>query len=355
MYVLQADSVNGALIQGLSLLLRNGERSDSRNGTVLTVPYPVTTMTRNPHQRVLSIPGRGDNPFFHFLESLWMLAGRKDLKPLATVVSRMASYSDDGGKTQPGAYGFRWRKHFNIPEIARDQLMWAIGRLIRDPNDRRVVIGMWDPVTDIPAADRGGKDVPCNTHIYLLIRNGQLDMTVCCRSNDAVWGAHGANAVHFSVLQEFIASCIGCELGALWQVSNNYHLYEAILNERLIAAADMNPATVCRYALGLAEPRRLMDGNRTPQEWLEDLEMWWDEPTKVGLRHSFFRRTATPIIMAHRAWMDKRNDERHEQAMEIIRQCDASDWREAGLTWLKASQERHNRAKDDGPIEEGRD
>lgn len=52
-----------------------------------------------------------------------------------------------------------------------------------------------------------------------------LDLTVCCRSNDAIWGAHGANAVHFSILQEYLAARIGVGVGKLYQLSNNYHGY----------------------------------------------------------------------------------------------------------------------------------
>lgn len=343
MYVLQAQSVSDALIQGVRLLRDNGDRAESRNGPVLTAPYPVCTMTANPHWRVLSVPGRGDNPFFHLVEALWMLDGRKDLAPLAAIVKRMASFSDDGGKTQPGAYGFRWRHHFKS-----DQLDWAVKRLKADPNDRRVVISMWDGRHDPGAADAGSKDVPCNTHIYLLVRNGQLDMTVCCRSNDAVWGAHGANAVHFSVLQEYLAARIGVELGAMWQVSNNYHLYESVLTEELLSVADMDAQQVCHYMRGAVEPARMFDMGRHPDEWTEDLDTWWDNPTKVGLRHSFFRRVATPVFMAQRAWADKRDPQRFSNALEIISNCSAPDWRAACTHWLEASRDRFLKAQDDG-------
>ena len=37
------------------------------------------------------------------------------------------------------------------------------------------------------------KDVPCNTHAYFAINaEGSLDLTVCNRSNDLVWGCLGA-------------------------------------------------------------------------------------------------------------------------------------------------------------------
>jgi len=52
-----------------------------------------------------------------------------------------------------------------------------------------------------------------------------LNMTVFNRSNDMVYGALGANVVHFSVLQEYMAACIGVEVGTYYQVSSNMHVY----------------------------------------------------------------------------------------------------------------------------------
>jgi thymidylate synthase len=71
----------------------------------------------------------------------------------------------------------------------------------------------------------GGKDVPCNTNAFFRVTNGKLDMMVNCRSNDIFWGAYGANAVHFSFLQEYVASSIGVEVGRYWQNSFNFHAY----------------------------------------------------------------------------------------------------------------------------------
>ena len=83
-------------------------------------------------------------------------------------------------------------------------------------------MGMWSPEWDLGADKR---DLPCNTHIYFGIQNGALDMTVCCRSNDMLWGAYGANAVHFSVLQELISHALHVPMGVYRQFSNNFHLY----------------------------------------------------------------------------------------------------------------------------------
>ena len=82
---------------------------------------------------------------------------------------------------------------------------------------------MWDPVQDL---DRGQfKDHPCNTHIYFRIREGQLTMTVCNRSNDVLWGMLGANVCHMTLLQELIANALRIPVGSYYVMTNNAHIY----------------------------------------------------------------------------------------------------------------------------------
>ena len=128
MHVIRARNVNYALPMGLAYLELDGERSESRAGEVVVAPEPVTTVYELPVQRVLFYPERDCNPFFHLMESLWMLQGRRDVKFVKRFAGNMAKYSDDGANLE-GAYGHRWRYHFK-----HDQLRWAIDRLRTDPN-----------------------------------------------------------------------------------------------------------------------------------------------------------------------------------------------------------------------------
>ena len=153
-----------------------------------------------------------------------MLQGRKDLAPLAHFVKSMEDFSDDG-ETLWGAYGQRWRTYFH-----KDQLDSIIKILKTDPDDRRCVLQMWDANKDL---GREGKDLPCNTNIYFKIRDEALQMTVCCRSNDMLWGTYGANAVHMSMLQEYMAEAIGVEIGTYYQISDSFHVYHNEVWERM--------------------------------------------------------------------------------------------------------------------------
>lgn len=220
-HVIRANNVNQAFKEAIWWIRTSGVRESSRNGPVLVAPGPVITEYGMTSERVLFSPRRDANGVFHLLESLWMLAGESDLTFLLPFNPRMAEYATNN--IQWGAYGRRWRGFFG-----HDQIKDAITTLSRDPDSRRAVIGMWDSILDL---NHEGPDIPCNTHIYLDLRplkpggDRVLNMTVCCRSNDILWGAYGANAVHFSVLQEVIAHELRVEMGAYRQISNNFHIY----------------------------------------------------------------------------------------------------------------------------------
>jgi thymidylate synthase len=211
MHVIESDYVDQALCKGLQTLDEYGEWQSSRAGEVLVAPWPVGTVNRKPMNRVSFSLLRDANPFFHLMEALWMLAGRNDATWLDQFVGDFSKrFAEEDGHMH-GAYGFRWRSHFELEGGGDwpDQLEKAISLLTANPGDRQVVITMWDPVADLGTI---AKDRPCNTHVYLRVRQDTqvvnrtteqdkkdrsiritvsshvLDLTVCCRSNDAVWG-----------------------------------------------------------------------------------------------------------------------------------------------------------------------
>lgn len=219
MHTINVRNVNDAYAEAMYIMAMIGVPKPSRVGGTLSAVGPVMTVYSHPTERMLFDFRRDANPFFHIFEGIWMLAGRNDVKWLSQFNSRMADFSDDG-HTFHGTYGFRWREHFGV-----DQIKAAVRELKRNPATRRVVLAMWDPIADLGKVATG-RDVPCNTTIYLMVRQGALDMTVCCRSNDIVWGCYGANAVHMSMLQEFVAQAADIPVGKYYQFSNDWHVYE---------------------------------------------------------------------------------------------------------------------------------
>jgi len=334
MEVIDVRNVHKALPEALYRLRNDGVERESRNGPVTVFPTPVTTVYKEPTERVIFWPQRDANPFFHLFEALWMLAGRNDVAYPASFVKRMRSFSDDG-VTFHGAYGHRWINHFGF-----DQLEVIAARLRANPDDRRNVLAMWDAGEDL---GKDGKDLPCNTHAYFSVTaNGKLDMTVCNRSNDLVWGAYGANAVHFSILQEYMAAAVGVDVGRYYQVSNNLHAYKDTLDQvaELADQAD-DPLTGSQpspYEQGIVRPFPLVS---TPIDiWRQDLGVFLSDGPIVGFRDPFFRRVVTPMHAAYRAYKSQDAD-RFNAARDILTQCKATDWRLAATQWIDRREKRY--------------
>lgn len=319
MQIISARNVNDALLLGLQAVDQYGLLRDSRNGPVKVFETPVTTIYERPMERVVFYPERDANPFFHFMEGLWMIAGRNDVKWISQFNASIAQFSDDG-ETFHGAYGHRWRKHFGFDQLG------MIAELLRsNPDDRRIVLQMWDPRVDLA---RGGKDFPCNTAAKFRIVDGRLDMTVENRSNDMIWGAYGANAVHFSMLQEFMAAWIGCKVGSYWQVSTNFHAYVNTL-EKHSALLGLS-AGFDDYTLFNVESFPMVNTNI--ETWMQELDMFMNEGAVVGFQDKFFKKVAIPMLLSWRAFKAKEYD----TAISVLTDsCAASDWTKAGIEWIR--------------------
>ena len=333
MRIIEADNVNEAYVVGLRMLRQFGVKESSRAGDVLVMPMPVTTVYRNPTERVLFNPTRDANPFFHLMEALWMLAGRNDATWLDLFVKDFSSRFAEEDGFQHGAYGYRWREHFDLegggcPNLP-DQLQTVVQMLQANPDDRRVVLQMWDPVADLGAAKR---DVPCNIALLPRVRNEGsgtaikkvLDVTVFCRSNDAIWGAYGANAVHFSVLQEYLAARVGVCVGRYYQISNNFHAYVPALEKVGTPQIEGSP-----YRLGGVRCTSIVT---IPEAFDDDLRTFFATEANLSpYRNEFFTNIAVPMLTAARCWR-KGNVVEAEKAL-----CDMpawSDWRVACMAWL---------------------
>jgi hypothetical protein len=192
----------------------------------------------------------------------------------------------------------------------------------------------------------GGKDVPCNTHVYFRVNEGKLDMTVCCRSNDIYWGAYGANAVHFSFLQEFMASWIGVGVGLYYQISNNYHIYTNVVKESKFIDLAVDAIEHDHYVDGQVPTYPLV--KHSAEAFLEDCENFVRCATMVSpaigysqvskfptFNEPFFPEVAVPMFASYVA---RKNGLLGGGAIEAGRIA-AKDWRIACTDWLT----RHNR------------
>jgi hypothetical protein len=353
MYVIRARNVNDAYPQGAQLLQDHGVPMASRYGDTLEVRGPVATIYERPRERVLFDCVRDANPFFHFFEALWILAGRQDVAFLTQFASRMGEFSDNGD-TFHAAYGHRLR-HWpaEYPKVSLyaeglDQLEDAISMLRNDPTDRRVVLSIWDPARDLATRS---KDIPCNDTLKFEARHGALDLTLFNRSNDLIWGTYGANPVQFSYIQEYVAGMAGLPVGQFWQVSGNYHVYRELYAKK---CGDIHSSYLDFYqgeldSTGtevLVAPYGPLVGD--PKTFDRDLALWmgvFDRTTddmhaltRDTRANPFFTDVAWPLYFAHRAY--KAGD--HYLALDHAAACKAQDWALAATQWLNRRQEKRN-------------
>jgi len=343
MHVIYARNVNEAYVKGLEHLLTHGDKQQTRAGECWVAPTPVTTVYYRPWERILWNADRNANPFFHLAESLWMLGGHNDATWLDQFVGDFSKRFAEEGGLQHGAYGYRWRCHFDVEGGGRpalpDQLETIVALIKANPLDRRIVLTMWDPVADL-AMDK--RDIPCNTHVYFRVReerlnhytvgqalpdssvviNRFLDMTVCCRSNDIVWGAYGANAVHFSVLHEYVAARVGVSMGLYYQISNNYHGYVNTIPAQEAPWIDL-------YEDENVVPARIVTA---PKEIDVDLitffDTWkFDWGGTLQFANEFLGNTARPLLKLYA----RRNEITDE---ELAEWPGKTDWDYACKYWL---------------------
>jgi len=316
MLMLKTRNVNTAYPELMGIVVEEGEEVQTRNGPALALTHPLLVHFTDPCERVLFDPLRNANPFFHLVEALWMLAGRNDTKFLVDFNSNMATYSDDG-ITFNAAYGDRWRNHFGYDQITR-----VCDMLRRNPDDRRCVIAMWDAWNDLGGSS---KDLPCNTQIMPRIVHGRLDFLITNRSNDLIFGLCGANAVHMSILQEYMAAKLGIPVGEWYHITNNLHVYDK------------------HYHL-LNAPWGLVSDYPRLSPLVEDWEAF-DADCKemcggrsIEFREPFFRQTVTPMLWSWKAWKGGNYDLAVEHCVTI----GAIDWNIACIDWLTRAQEKRN-------------
>lgn len=344
------------------------QKSTSRNGDVLYTPEPVIVTYTHPQERVLFNQARDCNPFFHLYEALWMLAGRNDVAPLAYYNSNIANYSDDG-KVFNGPYGYRWRHTVGryqgesfggyrcYEKQGVDQLRIIIDHLKAVPDSRRAVLQMWNVEDDLLkiGPQNQSKDVCCNTHVYFALRkvydgpededgNGEfnhycLDMTVCNRSNDLILGLLGANAVHFSFLQEYMAACVGVEVGVYNQITNNCHVYLDKKWQPDEWLMDQTPSYVVWDQLEpYDEGPNLVSLVRDPTEFdhevVEFVKHWSGAAPHVQWREPFLLDVAQPMCLA----FSFHKQRLYSDALEAMDMVKSDDWHIAGVNWIMKRQ-----------------
>lgn len=324
------ENTNEAMYPVYSWMAEAGILADSRNGQVLRAPCPVVITYMCPTQKVNFCPIRDANPFFHLLESIWMVAGSNKLKPLAELLPSFADFSDDG-QVLNAAYGHRARHHFGF-----DQLMVAGTTLRMNPESRQAIVQLWEPFD----MAKETKDKACNTQLMFAVSplNQTLEMTVINRSNDAIWGGvSGANVVHLAYLFEVVAFIAGREPGCMHVFSNNLHIYTD--NPKASPLLDkyrnydprsetyhMDKLTWEPILQGLDSPSALQLESQLILRWIAD----FDEQILTTWTNRFIGLTVIPMMKAALAHKDRLKATAFKHAHEVR----DGAWRKAAIEWL---------------------
>lgn len=219
---------------------QNGKLIPSRNGDTREFLDWKTTIG-NPYKRCVGLNNRDVNIFFLLAEAIWIFCGNKDVAFLNIFNERMVDYSDDG-EFFHAPYGWRLR-HYGQSSFPTDhgdidpsrsnidQIAVCLRMLEANPEDRRVVAGIWNPELDLATKS---KDLPCNDLLMFKIRDDKLNITIENRSNDLHWGLV-TNVFQFSFIAEMMSLCLGRELGQQVHNSNSLHIYTSNpINEILL-------------------------------------------------------------------------------------------------------------------------
>ncbi|WP_345761682.1 thymidylate synthase [Diaminobutyricibacter sp. McL0608] len=175
----------------------------------------------DPRQRWVTTRVPPINPAFALAEVIWILRGRNDSAFLTAWNGKLPFYAGEGAEFY-GAYGERLRSRFGF-----DQLSSAAEVLRSRPDQRQVVLQIWDASSDFPtgSGDSRSPDIPCNVSSLLKVVDGRLEWLQVMRSNDLVRGLP-YNLVQWTTIQEVLAGWLGLEVGSYVHISDSLHIYD---------------------------------------------------------------------------------------------------------------------------------
>lgn len=164
----------------------------------------------NPKKRFLKNKARKLSFSYAIGEWLWYMSGSNELDMIEFYSKNMRRFSDDG-KILAGAYG---------PRIM-SQIEKIIAILKSDADSRRAVISVYDKSD----TGKNSLDIPCTLSLQFLIRNKKLDLIVNMRANDVFLGLP-YDIFSFSLLQEYVAYQLRCEMGVYYHNVSSLHIYD---------------------------------------------------------------------------------------------------------------------------------
>lgn len=231
-----------------------------------------------PQDRLLFSKSRPINLSFALANCIWTLAGRDDLDFINYYNPRGTYFSDDNVSLH-GAHGKRIINSDNI-----NQLNAAIKRLREDPNSRRVVLNIYQPIDTVSRS----RDIPCVIAIQFMQRAERLHSIVYMRSQSAAM-VLPYDVFVFTFLQEAVAIELKLKVGNYFHTSGSFHYYldekktvDSVLKEKpsnfgvpTHMPNSVSPFDMIRKIIGIEDRLRK---SSNPQDELDQIREDYFEP-----------------------------------------------------------------------------
>jgi len=266
MHLFKGSTADEAWVAAAAELLDVGRTTQpSRAGHTVELLHTAIVIS-DPRERWVRSRQPPINPAFGIVEAIWVLTGRNDSKLVNHWNPQLPKFAGTGQEYN-GAYGRRLRSSFGLDQIQR-----AIDSLEHNPITRQVVLQIWSSELDAPYKSGlpRSDDVPCNVSSLLKVRDNQLYWMQLLRSNDLLRGTP-YNIIQFTVLQEFIAGCLGLDLGQYTQVSDSLHVYVSDLPSFQACRSHQHGATASAvFSLPRSEAFEALDAMEKALDGLAD-------------------------------------------------------------------------------------
>lgn len=206
----RSDNLDGLLHPLYEALVSNGERVEPTRGANLEIRGVHLELT-DPRARLSRSWFRG-RAFSAVAELIWYFGGSDDVTQMEAYIKGYGTHIG-GQQHQAGAYGPR----LFGPD---GQIEPVIDLLRRRPDTRQAVVQLFDrnDLQNPPG------DVPCTCTLQFFVRGGTVELQVHMRSNDAFLGLTH-DVFCFTMIQEYVAACLGLDLGVYTHTVGSMHLY----------------------------------------------------------------------------------------------------------------------------------
>ena len=200
------------------------------------------------------LTGRKMFPKVFNTEMLWFLNGETNIQRFRDAgVKIWDAWADDRGDLGP-VYGYQLR---NFSGSGYDQLDYVINKLKHDPDSRRHVISLWNPIQLEDMALP-----PCYLYFQFFVENGKLNMFVVQRSGDMYLGVPYDIAL-FTLIMNYVGEKTGLVPYRLSVNIVDAHIYKNQI-ESINKYLDTNILSRPAYKFCTEKGARLIDYQHGP-------------------------------------------------------------------------------------------